>query len=425
MLLSLLLSQLLSLLLLNNLFNHGMASAVPFNFDFMSLLGSALVGAGASLLGNIFGSKSQSDTNKTNLQIAQMNNEYNERMFNQQLEYNQDMFNQQVDYDWKKTQYQTEKNNAAQLAAVGMQQEYNSAVNQRKRLEAAGLNPYLMMSGGNAGTASAVSSSAGTGGSPSAMGVNAPTASPAVMQAFRPDFSGVTGVIQTLLDIQAQKGVREAQASSLGEQASGFKIENKYKAQKLLWEIYNSKADYNLKNSQEALNNMNFARMQAMFSSDVSKAQREADNAQFTGELIRAQTAWQQLQGLLGAKELKYYDQKVLQELAIGAAQQYSLVAAGKASEAQARHAIENALNLVEQREGIKVDNYVKQNTANALIKTARNNCNTSYWISKDTKNAYDYNKDSRKLGVWKQSLDLFNPFSSVGRVGELMLRSK
>lgn len=387
--------------------------------------GSALIGAGASLLGNIFGSKSQSDTNKTNLQIAQMNNEFNERMFNQQLEYNQDMFNQQVDYDWKKTQYQTEKNNAAQLAAVGMQQEYNSAVNQRKRLEAAGLNPYLMMSGGNAGTASAVSSSAGTGGSPSAMGVNAPTASPAVMQAFRPDFSGVTGVIQTLLDIQAQKGVREAQASSLGEQASGFKIENKYKAEKLLWEIYNSKADYNLKNSQEALNNMSFARMQAMFSSDVSKAQREADNAQFTGELIRAQTAWQQLQGLLGAKELKYYDQKVLQELAIMSAQQYSLVAAGKASEAQARQAIENALNLVEQREGIKVDNYVKQNTANALIKTARNNCNTSYWISKDTKNTYDYNKDSRKLGLWKQSLDLFNPFSSAGRVGELMLRLK
>lgn len=401
-----------------------MASAVPFNFDFMSLLGG-LLGVGTSILGNVLGNKSQSDTNKTNLQIAQMNNEYNERMFNKQLEYNQDMFNQQIEYDQKKMEQQNNFNARMQNEAIGAQQVYNSAKAQRARLEAAGLNPYLMMSGGNAGTASAVSGSSGTGGSPSPMGVNVPTASPAVMQAYRPDFSGATGVIQTLLDIQAQKGVREAQASSLGEQASGFKIENKYKAEKLLWEIYNSKADYNLKNSQEALNNMSFARMQAMFSSDVSKAQREADNAQFTGELIRAQTAWQQLQGLLGAKELKYYDQKVLQELAIGAAQQYSLVAAGKASEAQARQAIENALNLVEQREGIKVDNYVKQNTANALIKTARNNCNTSYWISKDTKNAYDYNKDSRKLGVWKQSLDLFNPFSSVGRVGELMLRSK
>lgn len=383
----------------------------------MVFLESALSGVGASLLGNIFGSKSQSDTNKTNLQIAQMNNEFNERMFNQQLEYNQDMFNQQVDYDWKKTQYQTEKNNAAQLAAVGMQQEYNSAVNQRKRLEAAGLNPYLMMSGGNAGTSSAVSSSAGTGGSPSAMGVNPPTASPAVMQAFRPDFSGVTGIIQTLLDIQAQKGVREAQASSLGEQASGFKIENKYKAEKLLWEIYNSKADYNLKNSQEALNNMSFARMQSMFSSDVSKAQREADNAQFTGELIRAQTACQQLQGLLGAKELKYYDQKVLQELAIMSAQQYSLVAAGKASEAQARQAIENSLNLVEQREGIKVDNYVKQNTANALIDTARFNSRTSGLGYFDKLNELDFNKKFRSKTLRQMGADYWNPFGYVGKM--------
>ena len=31
------------------------------------------------------------------------------------------------------------------------QKEYNSAVAQRKRLEEAGLNPYLMMDGGNAG----------------------------------------------------------------------------------------------------------------------------------------------------------------------------------------------------------------------------------------------------------------------------------
>lgn len=402
-----------------------MASAVPFNFEFMSLLGSALIGAGSSLLSNIFGSKSQSDTNKTNLQIAQMNNEYNERMFNKQLEYNQDMFNQQIEYDWKKMQEQNTHNALLAEGAFNREAKYNSAVEQRKRLEAAGLNPYLMMSGGNAGTASAVSGSSGTGGSPSAMGVNVPTASPAVMQAYRPDFSGVVGVIQTLLDIEAQKGVRDAQADFYRQQAAGFKVDNKYKAEKILWEIYNSKADYNLKNSQEALNNMSFARMQAMFSSDVSKAQREAENAQFTGELIRAQIACQQLQGLLSAKDLKYYDQKVLQELAIMSAQQYSLVAAGKASEAQARQAIENALNLVEQREGIKVDNYVKQNTANALIKTARNNCNISYWISKDTKNAYDYNKDSRKLGVWKQSLDLFNPFSSVGRVGELMLRSK
>lgn len=363
-----------------------MASAVPFNFDFMSLLGG-LLGVGTSILGNVLGNKSQSDTNKTNLQIAQMNNEYNERMFNKQLEYNQDMFNQQIEYDWNKMQEQNTHNALMAEGAFNRQAKYNSAVEQRKRLEAAGLNPYLMMSGGNAGTASAVSGSAGTGGSPSAMGVNAPTASPAVMQAYRPDFSGVTGVIQTMLDIQAQRQLRSAQADSLSAQASGFKIENKYKAEKILWDIYNSKASYNLKNSQEALNNMNFASMQAKFSSDVSKAEREATYAAWQNDLIKAQIAWQQIQGLLGAKELKYFDQNALLQLSIGAAQQYSLVAAGKASEAQAKQAIANSVKLYAETQGIKVDNYVKMNTTDALIKTARNNSNTSYWNSVGARN--------------------------------------
>lgn len=56
------------------------------------------------------------ETNANNYKIAQENNAFNERM-------------------------------------VDKMNEYNSAINQRKRLEEAGLNPYLMMDGGSAGTA--------------------------------------------------------------------------------------------------------------------------------------------------------------------------------------------------------------------------------------------------------------------------------
>lgn len=56
------------------------------------------------------------ETNANNYKIAQENNAFNERM-------------------------------------VDKMNEFNSAVNQRKRLEEAGLNPYLMMDGGSAGTA--------------------------------------------------------------------------------------------------------------------------------------------------------------------------------------------------------------------------------------------------------------------------------
>lgn len=85
-----------------------------------------IAGAG-SLIGGLFGGSGSKkaakyqlqaarETNKMNYQIAQENNAFNERM-------------------WDK------------------QNVYNSPVEQRKRLEQAGLNPNLMMNGGSAGTA--------------------------------------------------------------------------------------------------------------------------------------------------------------------------------------------------------------------------------------------------------------------------------
>lgn len=44
-----------------------------------------------------------------------------------------------------------QENNSANAAMVDKQNEYNAAVNQRLRLEAAGMNPYMMMNGGSAG----------------------------------------------------------------------------------------------------------------------------------------------------------------------------------------------------------------------------------------------------------------------------------
>lgn len=90
------------------------------------LTAGIIAGAG-SLLGGLFGAKGSStaakyqlqaarETNRMNYQIAQENNAFNQRMW--------------------------EKQNA-----------YNSPVEQRRRLEQAGLNPNLMMSGGSAGIA--------------------------------------------------------------------------------------------------------------------------------------------------------------------------------------------------------------------------------------------------------------------------------
>lgn len=90
-------------------------------------LTSGIIAGAGSLIGGLFGGSGSKkaakyqlqaarETNRMNYQIAQENNAFNERM-------------------WDK------------------QNAYNSPVEQRKRLEQAGLNPNLMMNGGSAGTA--------------------------------------------------------------------------------------------------------------------------------------------------------------------------------------------------------------------------------------------------------------------------------
>nr|DAG79682.1 MAG TPA: DNA pilot protein VP2 [Microviridae sp.] len=88
-----------------------------FTYAIAPVVGAALINGGASLLGGIFGSKSQSDANKTNLQIARETNALNYKMFNEQNAYNKEM--------WQ------------------LNNEYNDPSNQASRLQAAGFNPYL------------------------------------------------------------------------------------------------------------------------------------------------------------------------------------------------------------------------------------------------------------------------------------------
>lgn len=131
---------------------------------------AALVAAGSSLAGNLFGSSSTKSTNATNRSINQMNNDFNAA----EAVKNRDFITSErnAQNQWNLDQWNREN-------------EYNSPEAQRARLEAAGLNPYLMMSGGNAGTAgSVVGGSTGSGSQASS------SAAPAQIP-FIPDLSGM------------------------------------------------------------------------------------------------------------------------------------------------------------------------------------------------------------------------------------------
>ena len=93
-------------------------------------IGSAIVGAGSSLIGGILGKKSQSDANKTNLQIARETNASNQQLAEKQNQWNIEQWNRE--------------------------NEYNSAAAQKQRLIDAGMNP--MFGEVTAGTAQSVQS---------------------------------------------------------------------------------------------------------------------------------------------------------------------------------------------------------------------------------------------------------------------------
>lgn len=106
----------------------------------LSGIGS-IIGGASGILGSIAGSIGQASTNRTNLQIARETNEMNYRIAQEANAANYKLWQSQNDANinfWK------------------MENDYNDAQSQRQRLEEAGLNPYLMMSGGSAGSASSL-----------------------------------------------------------------------------------------------------------------------------------------------------------------------------------------------------------------------------------------------------------------------------
>ena len=158
-------------------------------------------------------------TNKANFEIAQMSNEYNQQMLERQIEQEWDMWN--------------------------AQNEYNSASSQRQRLEDAGLNPYLMMDGGSAGTASGMTSPAAQPAVVPQM--QAAQAQGATMQAADMSaLSGLRGIASNFVELmKAQEDIKGQQLANEGQE-----IENQYKADMFMVEMYKKMQDAGLSRSQ-------------------------------------------------------------------------------------------------------------------------------------------------------------------------------
>lgn len=327
------------------------------------VVGSA-IGAGASLIGGAGATAAQNSANK---EIAQMNNAFNEKMFDKQVAYNKEMYQQQLGDQWKF--YNDSKQNAWDLVENQQQfqtdmwnknNEYNSASAQRERLEAAGLNPYLMMNGGSAGTAQAVSGSAGaapSGAAPSGQGVTPPTATP-----YSADYSGITAGLGRAIDVLSSmpdRKVKEAQADNL-------RIEGKYIAGKAIAQILQMRTEAKTKEARLALD-----RLIADFDNNL-KVSNMAVNEQNIAE-SKARTQLAITENLFRQKELDFLPQAQKLQLAQGAADIALRYSQKKLTDEQAKHEVQKLSETIARTALTDQQYWTEQaNTVNAQLENTR-----------------------------------------------------
>lgn len=258
----------------------------PLDPTIVSSIVSGATGFTSNLLGGLLGKNSQDSANKTNILINRENNQFAAEQAQLNRNYQTSMWNKSNDY--------------------------NSALSQRQRLEAAGLNPYLMMNGGSAGSAQSVQSSA------------AAPAGNAHVEAF--DLSSyvngasnsISGAINSYyanLERSNNATQMAAQTQLMEEQARNWRIKNRwenfrqqYEINKLSHDSNNSFENYMLTKARRKLAWENF-------SSDVTYRQNEVKLQNQLQELNAMGIIEKTLNNSMLEVQLNYLPQKFRAEI--------------------------------------------------------------------------------------------------------------
>lgn len=318
----------------------------------LSSIAGGLFGVGSSLFQNSQNRQNVRETNQMNYKINQMNNQFNERMAMQQRNFQERMWNQE--------------------------NLYNTPSAQRQRLQEAGLNPYLMMNGGSAGTAQSV----GTGATASSSG-------PAVMHPFQADFSGVQQAIGSVFQSQVQ----QSQVSQL----QGQKNLADAQAMQALSQVDWSKMT---KETREYLKATGLARAQLSYSREM----QELDNMAFAGRLLQAQGTSQLLDAEARTVLNKYLDPQQQADLNVKAAEYYNQMSHGHLNYNQAKKVLAEEVLTYARAKGQKISNKVAESTADSLIRAsnASNLSNAEFELE-----SAKYNRErarSRSIEDWYRS---------------------
>jgi hypothetical protein len=346
---------------------------------------SGLFGGVGSVISGAIGAKSTSDTNKANLKINQMNNDFNAREAQKARDFQLDMWSRE--------------------------NEYNKASSQRKRLEDAGYNPY--MNDAQAGTATGMS------------GTSSATAAGASPQIpYTPDFQSV--------------GVNLASALKMMSEKKQTDIENLNMSDLLRSQIWQNLGATDWRNASPEARAYNLSQGRKAAELGMASLEENLSNQRWSNNLLVANIA----NSLLDAESKtilnKYLDEQQLAELNMKAANYEYLVMSGQMKRQEINNLIADEIETYARANGYILQNHIIRETADGLIK-ATNNTNMyfgDYYGSRDNyarqdafhdssilrsragsaAEDYQQSKFDTKLQPWREAVNFVNMiFDGVG----------
>lgn len=281
---------------------------------------SGLFGGVGSVISGAIGAKSTADTNKTNLKINQMNNDFNAR--------------------------EAQKARDFQLSMWNKENEYNSASSQRKRLEEAGYNPY--MSDAQAGTATGMS------------GTSAASAAGAAPQVpYTPDFQSV--------------GVNLASALKMMSEKKQTDIENLNMSDLLRSQIWQNLGATDWRNASPEARAYNLAQGRRAAELGMASLEENLSNQRWSNNLLVANITNALLDADTKTTLNKYLDQQQQAELNIKAANYDYLVISGQLKRQEVNNLIAEEIETYARANGYKLQNRILRETSDDLIRATNN----------------------------------------------------
>lgn len=282
------------------------------------MVGGALISGGASLLGGLWTNRSNAGESHAQRQWAAEQNH--------------------MDRAWQ--QHMTDYVNA-----------YNTPANQRARLEAAGLNPYMMMENGNTGTAVAASG-AQHSAAPSALPMQNP---------FPSNFA----------DALMRSALIDAQKDNLNAQTQKYGAEAQYSQLKGWADIISTLSDSKLKSVQAIGKDLENNLLRDTYAAKVENANLVNRSIDSAIQQNFANTALLQANTAFRKKELERYDERFKQEMSLMVSQCFANRASANASYAQALLFSANEFEAKCRAQGIIISNRVAEKTVSALVDRA------------------------------------------------------